>query len=67
MTRRPVPYVPQMEVAECGLASLAMILGHHGAHVPLLELREGSGVGRDGATAAKLLEVGRRQGLVGKG
>ena len=49
--RRKIPYVQQMEAADCGAACLSMILGYHGRHVPLKETRETTGSGRGGKLA----------------
>jgi len=62
-----VPFVPQMEAAECGAACLAMVLGAHGRHAPLSEVREACGVTRDGTTALAVLRAGERFGLAGDG
>ena len=64
---RRIPVVQQLSVAECGAACLAMTLGYHGRHVPLDELREALGVGRDGASALALLDGARHYGLRGRG
>jgi ABC-type bacteriocin/lantibiotic exporter with double-glycine peptidase domain len=67
MLRRRVPYVAQMEGAECGSVCLAMVLAYHGKYVPLTELREICAVSRDGANALSLVRGARRLGLEAEG
>jgi ABC-type bacteriocin/lantibiotic exporter with double-glycine peptidase domain len=67
MRQRAIRPVQQMEAAECGVASLAMILDHFGASIPLDELREACGTSRDGNSAAQLVQAGQRLGLKGTG
>jgi ABC-type bacteriocin/lantibiotic exporter with double-glycine peptidase domain len=48
----PTPAIAQAQVTECGVASLAIILAHHGRFVSLEELRRATGVWRDGTSAS---------------
>lgn len=56
-----------MSASDCGAAALCMVLGLHGCHVTLGEVRERLDTGRNGATASSLLRVGRFYGLRGRG
>ncbi len=60
---RRVPFVPQMELTECGAASLAMVLHYHGSEVPLSLTRQACGVGRDGVSAGRIYKAAARFGL----
>jgi len=63
LSRREVPFVPQMEVVECGAAALAMILAAYGHHAPLSELRQECGVSRNGVNATGIVTAARKHGL----
>jgi ATP-binding cassette subfamily B protein len=62
-----VPYVPQMELNDCGAACLAMTLAYHGKWVSLEEVRIVSGTGRDGIHAQGIVEAARWYGLRARG
>lgn len=61
--RSAVPFVPQMESVECGAACLGMVMGYHGHHAPLVELRQACEVSRDGVNALSILRAARARGF----
>lgn len=65
--RRTIPYVQQTTASDCGAASLTMVLGFHGKHLRLDDVRKVTGFGRDGADALALVNTGRVFGLRGRG
>ena len=64
---RAVPYVAQLELADCAAACLAMTLAYHGRYVPLEELRDATGAGRDGVGAPGIVAAARQYGLMARG
>ncbi len=66
-TGRPrLPMVRQSEVAECGLACLAMVASYHGHELDLNTLRRKFPVSVKGVTLKELLQVAGRLGLAGR-
>jgi len=65
--RVKVPTILQMEMTECGAASLAMILAHYGLWIPLEKLRQECGVTRNGSNGKNILRAARKLGCVAKG
>lgn len=55
--RKKLPVVLQAEAAECGLASLAMVLGFYGYHTDLASLRRRFAVSNQGLTLKDLMAI----------
>ena len=55
--RRRTPLILQTEAAECGLACLAMIAGHHGYRTDLATLRGKYAISLKGTTLANLIRI----------
>jgi len=64
MRIKKVPLILQMEVTECGAASLGMILGFYGKKVPMEQLRIDCGVSRDGVNAKNIAKAAAFHGLI---
>jgi ABC-type bacteriocin/lantibiotic exporter with double-glycine peptidase domain len=62
-----IPYVAQMEGADCAAACVAMAAGFLGRDVTLDEAREAVGAGRGGASAYDIVVGAQRFGLRGRG
>ncbi|MET7668332.1 peptidase domain-containing ABC transporter [Micromonospora luteifusca] len=62
-----VPVILQMSATECGPSCLAMVLGGLGRTTRVRELRAQFGVGRDGTSARRIIEVAREHGLTARG
>lgn len=65
--RRRVPWIGQMEMADCGAACLAMALAYHGKHVPMEDVRAATSTNRDGVDALALILAARSYGLTAHG
>lgn len=53
----------QAEASECGLASLAMVAGHHGFEISMPELRRRFSLSLKGATLARLMDAAGKLGF----
>lgn len=62
-----VPFVPQVELTDCGAACLGMVLGSYGIASDQQSLRSALGAKRDGVSARRILAVARENGLPGRG
>jgi ABC-type bacteriocin/lantibiotic exporter with double-glycine peptidase domain len=65
--RSRIPFRAQTTHAECGAASLAMVLSYYGRDVPIEDIRHVVGVDRNGANAHSVLQAARWYGLNGRG
>src|SRR5579883_1356557 len=63
MFRRRVPEILQLNAVECGAACLAMILSYHGRKTSISEVQKQAGIGRDGLSARKMVQIARHYGL----
>lgn len=64
---RRVPFMPQLELADCGPACVGMVLGFHGRRVGLEEIRRRCATGRDGISAATLARCAESYGMKVRG
>ena len=58
-----VPVIMQLEMLECGAASLCMVLAYYGRWISLEQARVDCGVSRDGSNARNLMRAGRNYGM----
>ncbi|HEV7272157.1 peptidase domain-containing ABC transporter [Pseudoxanthomonas sp.] len=65
-TLRKIAPVMQSEMAECGLACLAMVLSAHGKQVPLATLRARHKVSRDGLSLYQLIRIASEYGATAR-
>lgn len=62
-----VPIIMQLEVLECGAASLAMVMAYYGKWVALEQLRVDCGVSRNGSNARNICRAAEKYGFKTKG
>lgn len=60
---RRMPVVLQAEAAECGMACLAMVLGHYGRHIDLAALRRRYALSLKGMTLRNVVDLAGAMGL----
>ncbi|MGN1367601.1 MAG: NHLP family bacteriocin export ABC transporter peptidase/permease/ATPase subunit [Aristaeellaceae bacterium] len=61
------PSIFQMEMTECGAASLCMVLASYGCHVPLEKMRVETGVSRDGCNMKGIKRAAEKYGMEAHG
>lgn len=61
--RRSAPLIQQSDASECGLASLAMVAGHHGLDTDLPALRQRFSLSLKGMTLKTLIRVAELTGF----
>lgn len=64
--RPRLPVILQAEMAECGLACLAMLSAYYGRRQDLTRLRERLGVGQQGATLKQLMRMAHRESMTAR-
>jgi len=65
-SRKRVPLILQAEVAECGLATMAMVASFHGYELDLPALRKRFSANLKGMNLQQLIELGDSLGLMGR-
>src|ERR1044071_7851572 len=63
---RRTPMIRQTEAAECGLASLAMVAGHHGLDTDMPTLRRRFEVSLKGASLKALMRIAEQCGFIAR-
>ena len=63
LERKKVHPVFQVAAAECGAASLCMVLGYYGRYIDLTEMRKDCHISRDGSRLSYLMKAAEKHGL----
>lgn len=58
-----VPVIMQLEMLECGAASLAMVMGYYEKWITLEQARVDCGVSRDGSSAKNIMQAAKSYGM----